>query len=310
VLDFTVMLAETEKLIRRIIGEDIKLALMLDPGLFRVKADPGQMDQAIMNLVVNARDVMPHGGDLTIRAENVVLDKDHCKVFPDARPGRFVRLSVEDTGTGMDKAVLDQIFEPFFTTKMQGEGTGLGLATVYGIVKQHEGWINVYSKPGYGSTFEIYLPAISQKSPSRQRKMPSLKEFQGSGERVLVAEDDKGVRRFTKKALEANGYVVFESSNALEALSLFEREKANFHLVLSDVVLPDINGVQFVDQLLARNPDLLVILCSGYANVKSLWPLINERHFRFIKKPYSAYELLRAIKEATDSKKTKTELNA
>jgi CheY-like chemotaxis protein len=306
VLDFTVMLAETEKLIRRIIGEDIKLSVKLDPDLFRVKVDSGQMDQAIMNLVVNARDAMPHGGDLTIRAENVVLDSDQCKVIPEARPGRFIRLSVEDTGTGMDKAVLDQIFEPFFTTKMQGEGTGLGLSTVYGIVKQHEGWINVYSKPGYGSTFEIYLPAISQRPPNREKKKPSLKEFQGSGERVLVAEDDEGVRRFTKKALEANGYVVFESSSALEALSLFEREKANFHIVLSDVVLPDINGVQFVDQLLARDPDLLVILCSGYTNVKSLWPLINKRHFRFIKKPYSAYDLLRTIKEATDSIKTKT----
>jgi len=310
VLDFTTMLAETEKLIRRIIGEDINLTVNLDPDLFRVKADPGQMDQAIMNLVVNARDAMRHGGDLTISAENVALDKDQCKVIPDARPGRFVRLSVEDTGTGMDKAVLDQIFEPFFTTKMQGEGTGLGLSTVYGIVKQHEGWINVYSKPGYGSTFEIYLPAISQMPAARQRKMPSLKEFQGSGERVLVAEDDEGVRRFTKKALEANGYVVFEASSALEALSLFEREKADFHLVLSDVILPDINGVQFVDQLLARDPDLLVILCSGYANVKSQWPLINERHFRFIKKPYSAYKLLRTIKEATDSKKTKTQQKA
>ena len=305
VLDFTVMLAETEKLVRRIIGEDIKLTVRIDPDLFRVKADPGQMDQAIMNLVVNARDAMPHGGDLTIRAENVALDKDQCRVIPDARPGRFVQLSVEDTGTGMDKAVLDQIFEPFFTTKMRGEGTGFGPSTVYGIVKQHEGWINVYSRPGYGSTFEIYLPAISQKSPNRRKKTPSLKEFQGSGERVLIVEDDEGVRCFTKKALEANGYVVFESSSALDAISLFERERSNFHLVLSDVVLPDINGVQFVDQLLARDPDLLVIICSGYANVKSLWPLINERHFRFVKKPYSAYELLRAIKEATDSKKTK-----
>jgi PAS domain S-box-containing protein len=158
VLDLTDMLAETEKLIRRIIGEDINLTVMLDHDLSRVKADPGQMDQAIMNLVVNARDSMPHGGDLTIRAENTILDKDQCKVFPDARPGRFIRLSVEDNGTGMDKAILDQIFEPFFTTKKPGEGTGLGLSTVYGIVKQHEGWINVYSHPGYGSTFS---PGIS-----------------------------------------------------------------------------------------------------------------------------------------------------
>ncbi|MBN2372663.1 PAS domain S-box protein [bacterium] len=306
VLDFTALLAETGKLIRRIIGEDIRLTVRLDPDLFRVKADPGQMDQAIMNLVVNARDAMPNGGDLTIRVENVMLDRDQCKAIPDARPGRSVRLSVEDTGTGMDKALLDHIFEPFFTTKMQGEGTGLGLSTVYGIVKQHEGWINVYSKPGYGSTFEIYLPAISQMPATGQKKTPSLEAFQGSGERVLVVEDDEGVRRFTKKALEANGYAVFEASSALEAFSIYEREHGDFELVLSDVVLPDINGVQFADQILARDPDLPVILCSGYANVKSQWPLIHERHFRFIKKPYSAYELLRTIKEETDSKKVKT----
>ncbi|MCI0469814.1 MAG: response regulator, partial [Nitrospirae bacterium] len=168
------------------------------------------------------------------------------------------------------------------------------------------GWVNVYSKKGYGSTFEIYLPAVSQKPVTEQRETLSLKEFQGSGERALLVEDDEGVRRFTKKALEKNGYVVFEAPSALEALSIYERERGDFHLVLSDVVLPDINGVQFVDQLLVRNPDLLVILCSGYANVESQWPIINERHFRFIKKPYSVYDLMRAVKEATDSKKEKT----
>jgi len=302
VLNLNRVLAEIEKLLRRIIGEDVELRTILDPELLRVKADPGQVEQIIMNLAVNARDAMPHGGTLTIRTENEVLDEDHSKVMNEARPGRFVRLSIEDTGIGMDKeAVLPHIFEPFFSTKAPGIGTGLGLSTVYGIVKQHDGWIHVYSEPGYGSIFHVYLPALASKEPLIFQRSASLNGLKGSGERILIVEDEEGVRRFTKKALEKTGFVVFEAANALQALSLFDREGGDFHLVLSDVVLPDINGVQLVSQLREKNPGLLVVLCSGYSYLHSHWSMIHKKDFHFIKKPYNIYDLLEAFKEAKDS---------
>ncbi|UCF84671.1 MAG: PAS domain S-box protein, partial [Desulfobacteraceae bacterium] len=179
VLNLNKVLSETDKMLRRIIGEDIKLQTLLAPELLRVKADPGQIEQIVLNLAVNARDAMPHGGILTIRTENVILEEDDCRVMNEARPGRFVCLSMEDTGRGMDKETLGKIFEPFFTTKEPGVGTGLGLSTVYGIVKQHEGWIHVYSEPGYGSIFHVYLPALVGKEPLRMKKPVSLEKFRG-----------------------------------------------------------------------------------------------------------------------------------
>ncbi|MBN2372664.1 PAS domain S-box protein [bacterium] len=302
ILDLNFVVTEMEKMLKRLLGSDIELLTFLDNGLWRVKADQGQIEQIIMNLAVNARDAMPHGGTLTIRTENVTLDKDHCTVMQEARPGRFVHLSVEDTGIGMDKDTLNKIFEPFFTTKEQGEGTGLGLSTIYGIVKQHEGWVSVYSEKGYGSTFGIYLPALLVKKQVAFKEAVSRQDFKGSGERILVIEDDEGVRSFAKRALEKNGYKVFESSNALDALSLFDREYGDFSLVLCDVVLPDLNGVELVDRLMAKQPRLPVLMCSGYyTNQKSQWSVISERNLHFIKKPYNTYELLKAIKEAIDS---------
>jgi PAS domain S-box-containing protein len=297
VLNLNKVLSETETMLRRIIGEDIELQTVLDPDLLRIKGDPGQIEQIILNIAVNARDAMPHGGTLTIRTENVILEKDDCRIMNEARPGRFVRLSIEDTGRGMDKEILNKIFEPFFTTKEPEVGTGLGLSTVYGIVKQHEGWIHVYSEKEYGSIFDVYLPALIGKESPRVKKPVSLEKFRGTGERVLLVEDEEGVRRFAKKALEKNGFAVFEAMNALQALSLFDREMGNFDLVFTDVVLPDINGVQLACQLREKNPELRVILCSGYSYISSQWSIINEKGFHFIKKPYNTYDLLKAFKE-------------
>ncbi|MGA1826615.1 MAG: ATP-binding protein, partial [bacterium] len=302
VIDLNALLEETKKLLRRVIREDIDIVTVFGPNLKTIKADQGQIEQIILNLAINARDAMPQGGALTIRTENALLDEDYCKVMPDARSGEFVRLSVEDTGIGMDKATLNKIFEPFFTTKKVGEGTGLGLSSVYGIVKQHEGWINHFSQPGYGTTFEIYLPALSLVESYTPTPPHSLAQFQGAGERILLIEDDEGVRFFTQMALRKNGYSVFEATNALDALSLFEREKGDFRLVLCDVVLPDINGVQLVEKLISQNPHMRILFCSGYCtDQKSQWAVIREKNFCFLKKPYNTYELLRAVKDAEKS---------
>ncbi|MGA1842364.1 MAG: PAS domain S-box protein [bacterium] len=300
VLNLNKVLSETETMLRRIIGEDIELQTVFDPNLLRIKADPGQIEQIVLNIAVNARDAMPHGGTLIIRTENVVLEKEDCKVMNEARPGRFVRLSIEDTGKGMDKETLNKIFEPFFTTKEPGVGTGLGLSTVYGIVKQHEGWIHVYSEKEYGSIFHIYLPSLNEKEPPSVKKPVSLEKFRGTGERILLVEDEEGVRRFAKKALEKNGFVVFEAMNALQALSIFDREMGNFDLVFTDIVLPDINGVQLACQLREKNPELRIILCSGYSYISTQWSIIEEKGFHFIKKPYNTYDLLKLFKETNN----------
>ncbi len=300
VLDLNATVADMGKMLRRLIGEDIDLVTVLDPELERVKADPSRIGQVIVNLAVNARDAMPQGGRLTIKTENVTLDKACCQVLPEARPGKFVCLSVEDTGVGIDEEISQHIFEPFFSTKGE-EGIGLGLAVVYGIVRQHGGWINVYSEPGQGSTFKVYLLAFSLESEEDgTEEVISLQGFKGRGERLLVVEDDPGVRELARRALGENGYVVFEATSAADALDIFEREKGHFHLVFSDVVLPDQTGLQLVDHFLARKPALKVLLSSGYADRKSQWPLICERGFHFLEKPYTLSALLRAVREAIE----------
>ncbi len=300
VLDLSITVASMEELLRPLISEDINLVTILEPELGRVKADLSQIEQVIMNLAVNACDAMPQGGRLTIKTENVTLNQACCQLIPRARPGKFVCLSVEDTGVGMDEATLQHIFEPFFTTKEVGQGTGLGLSVVYGIVEQHEGWINVYSEPGQGSTFKVYLPVFSSETEKYEttEETVSLQGLQGCGERILVVEDEPGVRELARRVLDQNGYVVFEAASATEALAIFEREGGNFHLVFSDVVLPDKTGLQLVDQLLARKPEQRVLLASGYTERKAQLSVIRERGLRFLPKPYTPDDLLQAVEEA------------
>ncbi|MDY7041237.1 MAG: ATP-binding protein, partial [Chloroflexota bacterium] len=300
VLDLNSVVSDMEKMLRRIIGEDIDLSTMLDLELGRTKADPGQIEQVIMNLAVNARDAMPQGGKIIIKTENVTLNESHVQVIPEARPGRFVCLSVVDTGIGMDKETTRRIFEPFFSTKENG--TGLGLAVVYGIVRQHGGWINVTSEPEQGSTFEVYLPVFSVESAGESAEKASalqlLGELKGNGERILLVEDDASIRKFTGRVLDENGYVVLEAADAEEALGIFEREGGQVHLVFSDVVLPGQSGVQLAEKLLSSHPDLQVLLSSGYTDQKSQWTFIQEKGFRFLQKPYTFPRLLRTIREA------------
>ncbi len=290
------------KMLNRLIGENIAVSTDLEPDLWMVRADEGNIEHVIMNLVVNARDAMSmtNGGNLTIKTENVTLDEDLCKVIPEARPGKFVSLSVADTGVGMDKKTIQRIFEPFFSTKDAGAGTGLGLSVVYGIVKEHGGWINVYSEPGQGSTLKFYLPAFSVKQKDETEEKILLQELQGSGERILLVEDEEKVRDVITMMLRENGYIVFGAASAGEALDIFEREKGKFHMVFIDVVLPDKSGLQLVDQLLSRKPELPVLLSSGYVDSKSHGSVIRKRGFRFLQKPYALTELLRAIRETIE----------
>ncbi|MEW6381967.1 MAG: PAS domain S-box protein, partial [bacterium] len=288
---------ELLKMIHRVIGEDIRITIDLEPNLQTVLADEGNIEQVIMNLVVNARDAMPKGGELTIRTENLTLDENQAANFPEARAGQFVRLSIIDTGYGMSSEVMSRIFEPFYTTKEIGKGSGLGLSVVYGIIKQHEGWINVSSAPQRGSTFAVCLPASLMIPEKKANEAVSVKKFQGEGERILVVEDEDGVRKVTATMLQENGYVVFTAANSRQALSIFGQERGNFNLLLSDVILPDQSAIELADQLLLLQPRLRILLISGYPDKQSQWTTIRERGFRFLHKPVSLVDLLRALRE-------------
>jgi len=296
VLELNTVVKETEKMLRRLIGEDIELITDFEPELWFMNADQGQIEQVLMNLVVNARDAMSEGGKLTIKTENATIDEHYCKIYSYARSGKFVCLSFEDTGVGMDKETISHIFDPFFTTKEVG--TGLGLSVVFGILKQHKGWVNVYSEPGQGSSFRVYLPALSQKGKVEAEDTISVQGLQGRGERVLLVEDEEMLREFATGVLHENGYIVFTAKNVKEALDLFQREKEKFHLIFSDVVLPDKTGIELAQHFLSRNPELKVLLTSGYMDAKSQWTKIQERGFNFVQKPYTLAGLLKAVKKA------------
>lgn len=297
-LDLNKTVESLLNMLERLIGEDIVINIDLKPDLWTVWADAGNIEQLLMNLAVNAKDAMPEGGTLTIKTENITLEKDFLESIPKARAGKFVCLSVEDTGVGIDKTLIERIFDPFFSTKPPGKGTGLGLSVVYGIVEQHKGWVNVYSELEHGSAFKVYLPADSVVLKDEPEKKTSLEELKGYGERVLLVEDEGAVREFAMKALSKNGYTVFEAASAEEALEIFKRENGQFHLVFSDIVLPDKSGVELVDQLLSINPEISVLLSSGYSDDRSQWPLIREKGLQFLQKPYALPDLLQAIRTA------------
>lgn len=297
-LDINTAVEDLLKMVKRLIGEDIEIVLETAPELWTVRADEGNIEQVVLNLAVNARDSMPSGGTLTIKTENVELDEEACKKIPGSTPCKSVCLTVKDTGTGIKKEVLSRIFEPFFTTKGVGKGTGLGLSVVYGIVKQIGGWISVESEAGAGSTFRIYLPAVAVEKEKKERGAgkPMARELSGRGERILLVEDDVRVRGVARETLAEKGYRVFDVGSAEEAMALFDREGGGFDLIFSDVVLPDINGVQLVEELLKRRPGVSVLLTSGYVDDKAHWNIIEEKGYRLLQKPYSLTELLQTVK--------------
>jgi len=297
VIDLNKVVSEMDAMLRRLIGEDIELLSDLHDEI-RIKADPGQVEQVVINLVVNARDAMPEGGRLSVKTKAVILDEEACSSLPGARPGWFACISIEDTGAGIPRDVLDQIFEPFFSTKGPGKGTGLGLAVVYGIVRQHDGWINVYREPRHGTVFKIYLPAADGETEPESDGPGEGRELRGSNERILLVEDERTVREFATRALEQSGYTVVAAADAEEALRIFQKENGGFSLVFSDVVLPDKSGIRLVEELAAEWPGVRAMLTSGYTDQKSQWPTIEQKGYCFLQKPYSLPELLSAVRNA------------
>jgi two-component system cell cycle sensor histidine kinase/response regulator CckA len=284
--------------LQRLMGEDVVLRFTPGHHLGTVHADPSQLEQVLLNLCVNARDAIRDGGKIEIETENVLLDSVYCQTHPWAQPGRYVLLSVSDTGCGMNEDTRRQIFEPFFTTKEPGSGTGLGLATVYGIVKQHRGLIHVYSEVGQGSRFRIYLPISARPANSLEKSIPG--PLQGGQETILVAEDDPGVRSLVAEVLGGAGYEVIQARDGDQALQMFQAQSERIDLVLQDVVLPGLSGDKLRTALLEVDPDLRLLYCSGYSP--------NTIHDRFVlnskidllQKPFSPEGLLRKVREVLD----------
>jgi len=297
VLDVNEVIAGTEKLLGRLLGEDVRFTTTLASKLGAVKVDPGQLEQIIMNLAVNARDAMPRGGRLTIETANVELDEAYVRGHPLAQPGRYVMLAVTDTGVGMDAATQARIFEPFFTTKEPGKGTGLGLATVYGIVKQHGGSIWVYSEPGRGTSFKIYLPRVDE-AVSPQIATPA--ETVGGSETVLVTEDVAAVRAVAKQMLERQGYTVLEAPDGEAAITLVEQYAEVIHLLLTDVVMPDVSGRELATRLQALRPHLKVLYMSGYTDDAIVRHGILEEGIAYLQKPFTPDTLARKVRAVLD----------
>jgi PAS domain S-box-containing protein len=296
-LDLNELIQDLLKMLDRLIGEDITIETDLAAELPGVMGDSGNIEQVMMNLVVNARDALPHGGLILIKTETALIGPEYTALYSYAYPGRFVVFSVTDRGLGMDKATQNHIFDPFFTTKGPGQGTGLGLSVVYGIVKQHKGWINVYSEPGHGSVFRIYLPVTDG---VQTRRLPTEKEslfdLKGRGEGVLLVEDDRGIRELLQQLLSDNGYQAVAAANAEEAVLLFEASRERFDLLLSDVVLPGESGIQLAETLLTQKGGLKVLLSSGYPDHKSQWSLIQEKGYHFLPKPFELKALLKTLR--------------
>ncbi len=299
ILNLNDLLVNVDKMLQRLIGENIELVTLLHPTLDLVNVDPGQIEQIVMNLAVNARDAMPNGGKLTIETANVVLDESYIEKHVSAQPGPHVMLAVSDTGCGMDKKTLERIFDPFFTTKERGKGTGLGLSTVYGIVKQSGGNIWVYSEPGNGTTFKIYLPRIEERKEPAPREPKLLKSFAGE-ETILLVEDDANVRKLVHRILEAQGYTILEAKNGSEAIHLCERRKGVIHLLLTDVVMPGISGPVLAKQLESTFPEMKVLYMSGYTDNAIVHHGVLEEGLAFLQKPMAPEALTRKVRDVLD----------
>ena len=299
-LDLNRLLTNVDEMLRRMIGEDIELATHLPSGLGRVKADPGQIEQVIMNLAVNARDAMPQGGQLTLEAANVELDSSYVSSHESVLPGHYVMIAMSDTGIGMDAETQAHIFEPFFTTKGQGKGTGLGLATTYGIVKQSEGHIWVYSEPGKGTTFEVYLPRIDQAVEVIAPTNVPVDELPPSCQTILLVEDEEVVRSFARGLLESRGYEVLEAKGAHEALEVGGRYKKRIHLLLTDVVMPHMSGAELVKHLAPLHPETKVLYMSGYADHAVVQHGLLDPGTVFLQKPFTPDALTLKVREVLD----------
>ena len=294
---------ETLSLLRNVIGERIEIQLQLAQDLSVIWADPGQIEQVLMNLSLNARDAMPDGGRLRVETQNVWVGEDYQRAHPYALPGNYVLLRVLDTGVGMDAETLTHIFEPFFTTKEIGHGTGLGLATVYGIVKQHKGFVDVDSTPGQGTAFRVYLPLGN--GPAEISEKPAFFTMRGGSECILIAEDNDDLRDAAQEILQSLGYRVIAAKDGEEAVRIFEQQSEAIDLVFLDVVMPKLNGTDAYLRMVTRKPGLPVLFTTGYASEVSLVPITTREKAKVLQKPYGSQYLAQKLREKLDKRKTR-----
>jgi signal transduction histidine kinase len=297
-IDLNMHVLQSSSLLRRIIGEDIAITVQAARDLHVTLADPSQIDQVVMNLCLNARDAMPTGGRLVLETKNVEITEEYCRIVTYAQPGSYVLLSVSDTGVGMDTETLEQIFEPFFTTKEMGKGTGLGLATVYGIVKQHGGFVNVKSEVGKGTTFQVYLPACGGMAEPREAQ--ENEQPQRGTETILLTEDHEGLRQSAQEMLEGLGYRVLLAANGLEAVRLFRQYPDQIDLVILDVVMPGLSGPDTYSQMTAFRPDLKVVFTTGYTSEVASLASLMDRGAAFLQKPYGQRSMGVKIRQVLD----------
>ncbi len=306
ILDLTAVVADTLKMLKRLIGEDIELVTVSDPHVGRVKADQGQIDQVIMNLAVNARDAMPRGGKLTISIANAMMDDISIRLHPGAVPGSYVMLAISDTGCGMDRETQIHIFEPFFTTKELGKGTGLGLSTVYGVVKQSGGYISVYSELGRGTTFKIYLPRIEQ--PVAAEKAVAPVDVTG-WETVLLVEDAQALRELARELLEASGYKVLDAANSFDAIRIADDYEGTIHLLMTDVVMPGMDGRKLAEHILQNIPGIKVLYMSGYTDDAIMHHGVLEPGLALLQKPFTRESFTRKVREVLGINQERAETN-
>ena len=301
ILDINELLIDTEKMLGRLIGEDIELLTIPEPALWQVKIDPGQIEQVIINLAINARDAMPKGGKLTIETANADLNENYFREhgIEGEKPGHYAMLAVSDTGTGIDKKTLEHIFEPFFTTKEVGKGTGLGLSTVYGIVKQNNGFLWVYSEPGQGTTFKVYLPEV-KKEADQEKKEQTRVDDPGGSETVLIVEDNDLLRNFAQKALQGCGYRVLNAENGEDALMVCKEHDSQIDLMITDVVMPKMGGRETAKLLQPFYPQMKVIYMSGYTDNAIVHHGVLEPGLNFLEKPFTPEGLARKAREVLD----------
>ncbi len=289
---------DIKKILQRMIGENITIKTQLARDIELIKADQNNIEQVILNIAANARDAMPGGGNLILSTKNVTITNQNQSIISHSSPGNYVLMSIEDEGTGIDQSIVNKIFDPFFTTKEAGKGTGMGLSVVYGIVKKHNGWINVYSEPGQGTVFNIYIPTLYGKETQIEsgQKAGNL-SVKNRNESILVIEDNPGVLKFVANLLLEYGYRIEIAQNCKEAVTIIERKNYNFDLIISDVVLPDGNGVDLINKFRKINSNLNVLMISGYAGTRARKKINGDNDLFFLSKPFSNRELLKKIDE-------------
>ena len=299
VLELNKLVHNATSMLQRLIGEDVDLHLVLGADLGRVSADPGQLEQVLMNLVVNARDAMPKGGTLTIETHNVELDESYAARHINLRPGPYVLLAVSDTGHGMDEATRGRLFEPFFTTKAAGKGTGLGLSTVFGIVKQSGGSVEVYSEPSHGTSVKVYLPRIDQ--PVSIEAEETRKKVARGTETILLVEDDEMVRNLVRETLEREGYRLMDASDPLEARQSAEDYPGAIQLLITDLIMPKLSGRELAEQIISRRPDMKVLYMSGYTDQAIMEIGLSDGEISFLQKPFTPTALVQKVREVLEN---------